>query len=577
MTRMWAKLLGGGALLAGMAAFGATFGAGAIAPGAAPPVIYADQGSKWTAASRAEFYKQDQGSQLIKLAWLQALQRPDGTAFLQDKLTRYGYLLENAGDALPVGFTVAGKKADAQFVGMTCSACHTREINVDGQRYRIDGGPALVDFQQFLTDLDHAVGDALASNESFDAFARRVIGPNAGVGEIALLKQDVTFWYSRQHPIFAKALPHDGWGIGRLDAVSMIFDRVSGIDIGTSPNGVIEANIQVADAPVRYPFVWDAPKQDRTQWPGFADNGDALLGLARNLGEVYGVFADYRPRKNRLLGYDHLEQNSANFPGLAHAETLVSRIGPPAWPWAIDAAAKARGAALFQSNCASCHGIQKGKTRFVPFAETWKTPMEDVGTDIRQYDILARTADTGVLKGALYGLGKKLQPQDKQFNILAAAVIGSILDDVFLRQRILPEMFGSPLGFIKNRVNVKTELNTVYHTEAAEKAGEGVPHPYEARVLRGIWSTAPYLHNGSVPTLWDLLQPPEHRQAAFAVGAAYDTKNVGLAAAQTGLSGMRITTGCEDLKSGNSRCGHVYGTKLSDAEKWDLLEYLKAL
>ncbi|MGB8900889.1 MAG: hypothetical protein WCC90_17330, partial [Methylocella sp.] len=40
----------------------------------------------------------------------------------------------------------------------------------------------------------------------------------------------------------------------------------------------------------RYPFLWNAARQDKTQWPGFAKNGIDLLGLARNLGEVYGVF-----------------------------------------------------------------------------------------------------------------------------------------------------------------------------------------------------------------------------------------------------------------------------------------------
>src|SRR6185437_3050916 len=39
----------------------------------------------------------------------------------------------------------------------------------------------------------------------------------------------------------------------------------------------------------------------------------------------------------------------------------------------------------------------------------------------------------------------------------------------------------------------------------------GEPHAYESRVLHGIWATAPYLHNGSVPNLWELLLPPERR------------------------------------------------------------------
>ncbi|VFT57754.1 Uncharacterised protein [Pseudomonas aeruginosa] len=67
-----------------------------------------------------------------------------------DSLARYGYLPNPKAPAegLPVGFTVAGTGA-RQMVGMTCSACHTRQIEVKGTAYRIDGGPAIVDFQAF--------------------------------------------------------------------------------------------------------------------------------------------------------------------------------------------------------------------------------------------------------------------------------------------------------------------------------------------------------------------------------------------------------------------------------------------
>jgi hypothetical protein len=69
----------------------------------------------------------------------------------------------------------------------------------------------------------------------------------------------------------------------------MIFNRLTGLDLGPPPNYIIASNIKRADAPVRYPFLWNAPVQDQTQWPGFADNGNDILGLARNLGEVHGI------------------------------------------------------------------------------------------------------------------------------------------------------------------------------------------------------------------------------------------------------------------------------------------------
>jgi hypothetical protein len=102
-------------------------------------------------------------------------------------------------------------------------------------------------------------------------------------------------------------------------------------------------------------------------------------------------------------------------------------------------------------------------------------------------------------------------------------------------------------------------------------------YAYEARVLEGIWAAAPYLHNGSVPTLGELLKPAAERIASFKIGPAYDLDNVGLAAAQTRFDYTLQTTDCSDRNSGNSRCGHEFGTTLSPDEKKALLEYLKTL
>jgi hypothetical protein len=100
---------------------------------------------------------------------------------------------------------------------------------------------------------------------------------------------------------------------------------------------------------------------------------------------------------------------------------------------------------------------------------------------------------------------------------------------------------------------------------------------YEARVLQGIWAAAPYLHNGSVPTLAELLKPSAQRKSQFSLGTRYDIENVGLAATQDGSNVTPPLTDCNDINSGNSRCGHDFGTQLSDQEKKALLEYLKTL
>jgi hypothetical protein len=100
---------------------------------------------------------------------------------------------------------------------------------------------------------------------------------------------------------------------------------------------------------------------------------------------------------------------------------------------------------------------------------------------------------------------------------------------------------------------------------------------YEARVLEGIWAAAPYLHNGSVPSLDELLKPPALRTTSFSLGPKYDVDKIGLAATQDPSSPTRTVTGCDKLDSGESNCGHDFGTSLSEQDKKALLEYLKTL
>ncbi len=98
---------------------------------------------------------------------------------------------------------------------------------------------------------------------------------------------------------------------------------------------------------------------------------------------------------------------------------------------------------------------------------------------------------------------------------------------------------------------------------------------YANMPLDGLWLRAPYLHNGSVPTLRALLFPDE-RPATFYRGYdVYDWDNVGFVSsgAEAEANGVLFDT---RLK-GNSNAGHVYGSNLSRQERELLLEYLKTL
>jgi mono/diheme cytochrome c family protein len=544
------------------------------------PTVYLDQGPNWTQTLRIRFYTQDQGSQLMPMLWLRALKTADGQPFLGDGLARYGYLPNPASAAgLPVGFTSAtvGKR---EFAGMNCAACHTREITAEGQSYRIDGGPGVVDFERFLIDLDLAVGRVLDDPAAFKDFSSAVLGGDASKPSAVLaLKHELALYHEREHAIVVGSLTRpDMWGLGRLDAVSMIFNRVAGLDIGEAPSYIVTNNIAEAAAPVRYPFLWNAPKQDFTQWPGFAPNGDDLLGLARNSGEVYGVFATFHPRKDFLGLADLHSVNSANFRGLNALEDLLWDLGSPKWPFPIDQDLADRGAALYQQHCAGCHGEKDGEFRSI-FHKTWATPRQDVDTDSREYGVLQRRVATGWLGNQRLPLiiSPKLGDPAGAPDLLRVLVIGAMiqhpLDLPLITQR---QIAGANTAAAKGEL---AHANDEWKARTAPStSGKPTGFAYEARVLHGIWATAPYLHNGSVPTLAALLTLDEQRPASFAVGRYYDTKAIGLAADQKGTGQTRVTTGCgAGRDSGNSRCGHNFGVGLPAADKAALLEYLKRL
>jgi mono/diheme cytochrome c family protein len=97
---------------------------------------------------------------------------------------------------------------------------------------------------------------------------------------------------------------------------------------------------------------------------------------------------------------------------------------------------------------------------------------------------------------------------------------------------------------------------------------------YVAVPLDGLWLRAPYLHNGSVPTLADLLEPAEARPKRFWRGFdLLDRVRVGFVT--TGADAERSGTLFDTNRPGNSNAGHTYGTTLPPESKRALIEYLK--
>ena len=328
-----------------------------------PEVAYAPQG--WSDADRDTFYTTSQGSHMMSYAWFKALRRLDvDEPFGADQLQRYGYLFNdrpnNIINGLPVGFVIDGNAASSQ-LGMTCAACHTGQLEYQKEgvthALRLDGAPANADFQQFLTDLVAASRATLARSDRFAVFAKAVLGGGYTAAKAAQLKIDFGMWVKQFGEFMDASLPTPPWGPGRLDAFGMIFNRVAARDLG------VPSNFKPAAAPVSYPFLWNATLQDHTQWTGSVPNGLYIQGLARNTGEVFGVFADFKPRVavpniGPIPAVIDYKANSADFAGLQTLEEKVATLQPPPWPreiFGLDEQLAEKGKLLFDPNCGQCH------------------------------------------------------------------------------------------------------------------------------------------------------------------------------------------------------------------------------
>jgi hypothetical protein len=580
--------------------------------GAAGTLTYAAQG--WSAADRETFYTTSQGSHLMPYSWFKALRRTDvDEPFAADKLLRYGYLAHDASPAnpegLPVGFVIDGPVASGQ-LGLTCAACHTGQLEyMQGgviHAMRIDGAPAKTDAQQFLIDLLAASRATLAEPTRFDTFANAVLGPAYTAASAAQVKDGFGKWVAQFGEFMDMSLPAAAmsWGAGRLDAFGMIFNRIAARDLG------IRDNYKVADAPVRYPFLWNASRQDRTQWNGGVHNGLYIQALGRNTGEVLGVFADFAP--HRTVGPTPLtpavidfKNNSIDFAGLQTLEEKIAVLRPPPWPreiFGLDEQLAAAGEPLFDANCGRCHAVQES----LDLPGLWRTPILAVGTDPKMLINSQRASQAGLLMGTLMpppAVGARIGDPAKAGDLLAKAVVGSIFAEAFvspipspgklaqsgffraLRKDFAEHLPGEDLDTLLDpRLSPNAKIDALVELKAfvdARLSDMFSPPPavdgaaYESRVLNGVWAVAPYLHNGSVPNLWELMKPAKDRKSSFMVGSRiFDPKNVGYATGESPLK-AGIFTADPANANGNGNGGHEFGAGLTDEERWAIIEYMK--
>ncbi len=204
-------------------------------------------------------------------------------------------------------------------------------------------------------------------------------------------------------------------------------------------------------------------------------------------------------------------------------------------------------------------------------------------------------------KGYFVLLGEKpiiLGSTAPEFDMLATAVVGSIVGYADKYKNLVNEVFAKELYDRKSSPHIdlapKIKLNnlvpeiapaTVDPDKIAQLkrclADDSPILGYKFRPLTGIWATAPYLHNGSVPTLYDLLLPPSDRPTSFYVGTReFDPVKVGFKTEQSAENSFLFRVFDDQGKpiQGNLNSGHDYNNAgLSEADRAALVEYMKGL
>jgi RoxA-like, cytochrome c-like len=278
-----------------------------------------------------------------------------------------------------------------------------------------------------------------------------------------------------------------------------------------------------------------------------------------------------------------LFESSIPIENMHDLEWLAYYIDPPRWPTAVFGEIKpdlaATGRSIFQARCASCHEYGDDRRTQTGLINLRGMRPEDVGTDATAaLRISCPIPDTGplVIPPKSYNVADSQLLKD-----CAGVKAGTAFSSSSFASTVKAAVDG-----IKKKVYAAAGIDAAQQ-QIMEDVGQRdavawrdtlldtqPPYgPYAARPLFGVWAAAPYLHNGSVPTLYDLLLPPAQRPKTFALGLReYDPVRLGFIVAATCSQQDCLV---DTTRTGDGNGGHLWGTDLSESDRMALLEYLK--
>ena len=586
----------------------------------AKQIVYPEQ--NWDASDSLWFYNTSQGSNLMDyqiFKYLEQAESPlEGKKKLfrdHDNMNKFRFLTQRSTsgneDGLPVGW-VKDSYEGQDYIGFTCAACHTTQVNYNDEQngisvgIRIDGGPSMADVQTMFKELEHALKESLYDEKAPDKFnrlAEAILSPDATENQKLGFRDQVKEQYLRiknfnekDDPEKGKVEPlegpndpqnarkNGGYGYGRLDAFGRIFNRIESVRSPIGGNGYHPAN-----APVSYPFLWDTPHHDFVQWNGIAGNtGVGGLGpLGRNASEVLGVFATVHAGKEdtgllkTLIGFGNYSSSLRKWNQVG-LERKIKQLWSPSWEQLANEGVLPEIKGLPKDNETKMEFMkkveeadEKGLEKLMKGLSGWKLGLAvfkkykcaachqqidrtDSGRRVlSQFSSVEMIGtDPTMASNAIFYCSQNEFPDvpnerrcktrtdqmDKPTGVKGGETITHLTGEVLANGAIwdIPvywvSWFSNPwkswIPFMTGQAARHVDFEIVNKEDEGNDPEVKHLNVYKARPLNGIWATAPYLHNGSVPNLYELFLPSscvdkEGKQLEQGTGCRSKTFTVG--------------------------------------------------
>ncbi|MFT7560081.1 MAG: hypothetical protein ACI93R_001996 [Flavobacteriales bacterium] len=487
-----------------------------------------------------------------------------------------------------IGFTGLVRKdehADIDYASFTCGGCHIGRVRLDNGQYEyLDGGVNsafnVIGYRQRIVQtLNKIYGDEIDRDKKNALVIQAVLAalekveqqdPNYfykdyshqgrdfdhvyEAKQIAVFKQDVKKIVTES--VLHQEKVYDGWLTIAKKFYPSIEERISsgfagmedaiGFNAATVYQGLKASPLTRAFASLALPgshgvtdimVVWDQDSHD-PRWNedetrlingGGQWNGHIPLPMYKNIAAQV------------TLGFDDIDISVS-----AHSERLLKELPPAIFPYDVNLDLARKGQELFTKNCADCHQPNNGKV------------YTQMGTDMGR----------AIVAGTIITVGAQV----------------SFAGDANCSPTTTIEMEGEQVQPCAEYRGVSLKGNS-----KQVMLPPRVHNGYNALPLPGLWAQAPYLHNGSVPTLYHMLVPSERPQVFVKSRLDFDKKHVGFSwQAESWLDKTEGYLYDTAASPATSNAGHdhdinengkTYKLDWNDDKEaaWALVEYLKTL